>query len=1186
MKTWKKCLWMLVLSTLLLSVSVLGAFAAEIRQDGLVVVLETDDDAYAWDDYVTVTLTVTNTNQKDAFDLSLTHLIPDGYCLADDHSDNKDIDVLGAGESVSFTVELVTEDEEETEKGKASGMDLLQIIQIATIVIVVLIVLILVIVIVKKVRSNMVAFFLGMVLLGGSVSGMLVEVKALEPVTDKIRISTEFEMEDDTYTTEAVVKYTVQPNDPFEQICTVTFDTLGIGAVDSQQVENGSLAVRPDPPASEGYVFVNWYADKDYQVEFDFSQPVTKSCTVYARWSTPSMTRAEWIHHLVEALQITTDIQVEEPSFSDIAGNVYEKDIEQAVYQGIITADTGIFAPTEGLTREFAVITAIRGLKFRVGEETIQCKDAQDIENPQYVNFAIKLNMLALENECFYPKMYADTEDIDSVLAVVKEIENSTVADKDQVYEGIDYRDEVIVLPDYYGNTETPSSVQEQFEHTEDGRIILPVTDAVNQLNEGDIVRAENSIHAFKVVATETVGNNVLVEYVEPELEEVVESIDVGGEGIIDIENFIAAEGVEIVAIGTYEEVMQDEYEPVEAYTNSMVYNNRRSATIAPCGWMDTWFDVHNSMVDLYKYIHFKLNPQLPGNVEMEIDVYMQLCSVEYGADIDFKGLKPNVKNAYALLKSKEEITVKVSTKHDLLYPSPAERAENKLTLGSLPIVGTDGIGFLVELEFVYELEGAFELGIQTDLVCGAQVINNELRNLTDADIEVSFGGSAVLKAGLDIGLSAEILNEDVLRAGAQIGYAVEGSIKYRFGGLLCADLTGYVYLEANLMKDTIINKWLKCGISIPIWDKGSSPLKQGPLHWENFTAVPECTYTEGGVLKGKVANASNKSQPIENAEIKIYEVHDEVTLLKTVYTDANGNYQIALPDAVYNIVISADGYIPFDCSQYVAEGQTVYVETFLMVEGSEGDNDTGRISGTITNAVTGYYVPNVELIVRRGWANTYGDEIVATTQTNASGHYDMELPIGNYTILMNKDKYTANYMNVAITKNGNMESNGVITPNDESDIPVGDLRVVLTWGEYPSDLDSHMYGPTSDGSGDQFHVYYSDKKYKYNGEIQCFLDVDDTSSYGPETVTVYSMNQSGVYHYYVHDYSNRNWYSSTEMANSEAKVQVYIGQQMIMSFNVPTDQEGIIWHVFDYDSEFGIITPVNTMGSTYDHLN
>jgi len=66
MKTWKKCLWMLVLSTLLLSVSVLGAFAAEIRQDGLVVVLETDDDAYAWDDYVTVTLTVTNTNQKDA----------------------------------------------------------------------------------------------------------------------------------------------------------------------------------------------------------------------------------------------------------------------------------------------------------------------------------------------------------------------------------------------------------------------------------------------------------------------------------------------------------------------------------------------------------------------------------------------------------------------------------------------------------------------------------------------------------------------------------------------------------------------------------------------------------------------------------------------------------------------------------------------------------------------------------------------------------------------------------------------------------------------------------------------------------------------------------------------------------------------------------------------------------------
>ena len=70
-------------------------------------------------------------------------------------------------------------------------------------------------------------------------------------------------------------------------------------------------------------------------------------------------------------------------------------------------------------------------------------------------------------------------------------------------------------------------------------------------------------------------------------------------------------------------------------------------------------------------------------------------------------------------------------------------------------------------------------------------------------------------------------------------------------------------------------------------------------------------------------------------------------------------------------------------------------------------------------------------------------------------------------------------------------------------------LRVVLTWGEAPKDLDSHLSFPNN-------HVFFSAK----NG-TQTNLDVDDTTSYGPETITIEKKLDGQRYVYAVHDYSN-----------------------------------------------------------------
>ena len=121
------------------------------------------------------------------------------------------------------------------------------------------------------------------------------------------------------------------------------------------------------------------------------------------------------------------------------------------------------------------------------------------------------------------------------------------------------------------------------------------------------------------------------------------------------------------------------------------------------------------------------------------------------------------------------------------------------------------------------------------------------------------------------------------------------------------------------------------------------------------------------------------------------------------------------------------------------------------------------------------------------------------------------------------------------------------------------------------------MLGPEMEGD-DRFHVYFSDKNYyDNNGNRVVNLDRDDTTSYGPETVTVYELKDQGTYSYYVFDYTNRSDSTSAEMGNiSRAKVKVYDKGNLVTTFSVPYGEAGTCWHVFNYDAESGVITPVN----------
>ena len=188
---------------------------------------------------------------------------------------------------------------------------------------------------------------------------------------------------------------------------------------------------------------------------------------------------------------------------------------------------------------------------------------------------------------------------------------------------------------------------------------------------------------------------------------------------------------------------------------------------------------------------------------------------------------------------------------------------------------------------------------------------------------------------------------------------------------------------------------------------------------------------------------------------------------------------------------------------------------------------------------------------------------------TDDGGNFEHKgLTYGKFQFVLNK----ANYMEA---KYG--------FPIDQTELPfsgvlaiapkIDKLRIVLTWGSQPKDLDAHMMGPAPNGGG--FHIWYRNMEM-VGGKN--YLDNDNTKGYGPETITVYNPVK-GYYRYAVHNYSDRNKNSSNRLSFSGAVVDVYNASSWIASFKPEKGAKGNVWYVFDVDKNYKIKT-VNKMSN------
>lgn len=233
------------------------------------------------------------------------------------------------------------------------------------------------------------------------------------------------------------------------------------------------------------------------------------------------------------------------------------------------------------------------------------------------------------------------------------------------------------------------------------------------------------------------------------------------------------------------------------------------------------------------------------------------------------------------------------------------------------------------------------------------------------------------------------------------------------------------------------------------------------------------------------------------------------------------------------------------------------------------------KLTGVVRDAATGKILSGATIKIRSGKNNKSGSAVYSG-KSSSTGAYSCTLPAGTYTIGAGKNGYVASYTNITI--NGNKNVDLAITKT----LAKTQYRVVLSWGSTPRDLDAHLTGPNP--GYDRFHVYFSRKNaYNSSGKLIANLDVDDTSSYGPETVTInFAVAANGTYNYYVHDFTNRRT-NSWQLANSGARVIVYRGSRQIASYYVPK-KKGNKWKVFSIVN--GKLKKVNTLVyAPYDQI-
>ncbi len=944
---------------------------------------------------------------------------------------------------------------------------------------------------------------------------------------------------------------------------TVTFHTNCSYVIEAQQVEAGKTAVRPADPVRFGYRFDGWYQDEALTTVYDFATPVSQSLTLYAKWTAQELTgedsmlnpdpsatgavsRRQWIETLVDKLELTVDSSDLSSSFADLEYNVK---IEAAVQNGVIlsTGAEDTFSPSAPATTAFAAVTTVRALGYSCQTLQDYIVIAEDMALVEGVGNTINLTLPQCSQILNVIDTMLQSTEIDPNFVPVMDVD-AVILEPSVTYE---------VLPQAAALTQTavqtaqirvdaaPEALGLQAGQT----VLLPVSAAFPGGLAQKIVQVTGDGSGKTLLTTQTPTLN---EFLGESGRVAAQKEIPTGQG-----NFQVAE---------------------ELAQNTPVLSRSRAAE----GGND--LNIYAvAQQDALVVVLESANENGFFHDSSRAEVKITYPTIRFIADVSAEGTAVKTNALYLSVGNQVDIT-----------GGFRDNVALDVELGriSVPVDSWFTVDLVVRL--TVDSTGEVTLNYTMEHMTGVQLVNGHVRGVSssatmalnsfqplDCTVQAGPATSAVLTlAGVF----------DLADFGTGTGLGISGEKTARENGEFCVDSSVYAYRTLSAFEYGILGSPMRWDL----WDQDNSVFSRG-LHFEyrngTFQQEPVCTYGEGSIY-GTVTNIAGDAVTGFDVYCTTEDTAQPVEIDVTL-GDA-GRFTISnMAAGTYLFHFTAPGYQLATQKIEVLANRTTNVGTIYLIT----DNDEmGTGSGYLNDALTGGAVADATIELYAGY-EAAGDPIYTIT-SDTQGRYSFHVMSGSYTVHITKEGYTERtgrfYATVPEMANQNfvMIPEGLNDVEDGTSSQIGDLRIVLRWGETPRDLDSHLCGPTASGT-DRFHVYYANRNYYENETVHSFLDHDDVTSYGPETTTVYNIKSNGKYSFYVHDFTNAWTDTTTALSESGAFVEVFTkeatGQvnangeelyrsKLIATLYVPTKQEGTLWHVFDYNAATGELTASDDM--------
>lgn len=221
------------------------------------------------------------------------------------------------------------------------------------------------------------------------------------------------------------------------------------------------------------------------------------------------------------------------------------------------------------------------------------------------------------------------------------------------------------------------------------------------------------------------------------------------------------------------------------------------------------------------------------------------------------------------------------------------------------------------------------------------------------------------------------------------------------------------------------------------------------------------------------------------------------------------------------------------------------------MVEDAFEELDNDNLTLHFFDAMTGSGIDGAKI--------TVGKELVCTTDVQGRALVPATLKDGNYIVHVEKPGYVTSDFEIEIAVRTLFFNQFSISPS----IDARYVRIVLMWNKKPKDIDAHLE------KKNEYHISY--RNSQTSEDRSCTLDRDARNGYGPETITITSVDKNGRYEYFVENYSDKG---KNNLNKSKALVSIYANGKLFGSFRISQSYRGDRWNVFTISGGTIIATP------------